>query len=198
MSQKIMGAMVTPIIILLIVFGYDFFNLWVPGNDPHLLMMLSTLDVSRMLIIGVVWPVSNLNIVLDKVRKPSLLVIVCGCTNIISMIILVNYTSLGIYSILVTTLVITIAFYGFFIPIYPAKLLSIPLLSFYKPVIQMLVSSVLIFICIFSLHRMLIVNNWFQLFLYGGLCAVVAYFISIIVFIGPKKAVDLFHKLIRK
>lgn len=197
-AQKIMGAMVTPIIILLIVFGYDFFNLWVPGNDSQLLMRLSALDVSRMLIIGVVWPVSNLNIMLDKVKIPSLLVIVCGVTNVVSMTLLVNYTEIGIYSILVTTLIITILFYGIFIPIYPCKLQNISWKSFYKPVFQMLIASVLIFGCIFPMHNLVEIHNWLQFLLYGGICAIVAYLLSLFVFIGPKKSMQLLDKLSTK
>ncbi len=198
MSQRIMGAMVTPIIILLIVFGYDFFNLWVPGNDTMLLMQLSALDVSRMLIIGVVWPVSNLNIVLDKVKIPSLLVLASGGLNIISMILLTKYTSMGIYSILVTTLIITVLFYGFFIPIYPAKLLKISVLPFYKPVFQMIISSVLILVCIYPLHGIFEIGNWLQFFVYGGVCAIVAYLISALVFIGPNQVADMVKKIRNK
>lgn len=197
-SQKILGAIVTPIIILLIVFGNDFFCLWVPGNDSQLLMQLSALDVSRMLIIGVVWPVSNLNIVLDKVKIPSLLVIACGGSNIVSMIFLVNYTKIGIYSILVTTLIITILFYGIFIPLYPCKLLNISWKSFYKPVVQMLVASVLIFGCIFFIHDFVEIYNWLQFLLYGGICAICAYMISFLIFIGPKKSMQLLDKLSTK
>ena len=188
MSQKIMGAMVTPIIILLIVFGYDFFDLWVPGNDTKLLMQLSALDVSRMLIIGVAWPVSNLNIVLDKVKIPSLIVLASGGLNIISMIILTKHTSMGIYAILLTTLFIAVLFYGLIIPIYPCRLLEISVLSFYKPIFQMFLASGLIFVCIFPLHRLFEITNWFDFFVCGGLCSIIAYLISLLIFIGPKQA----------
>lgn len=186
MSQRIMGAIVTPIVILLIVFGYDFYSLWVPGNNIKLLMKLSSLDVSRMAIIGVVWPVSNLNIVLDKVKIPSLLVIFSGTLNIISMILLVKTTKLGIYSIVITTLILTILFYGIFIPIYPCKTLKISSKLFFKPVVQMCIASILITSITLLLHKIFTINSWLEFFIYGGICAIIAYFISIAVFIGPK------------
>ncbi len=186
-SQRIMGAMVTPIVLLLIVFGYDFYNLWVPGNDIHLLMTLSGLDIVRMLIIGVTWPVANLNIVMDKVKLPSILVIVTGILNILSMIVLVGYTDIGIYSIVVTTLVLTSLFYGIFIPIYPCKELKISWRTFYGAVFRMLIVSILTVILIKPIHSMVSVDNWIDFFFYGGICAIIAFLVSATIFIGPQK-----------
>lgn len=190
-SQRIMGAIVTPICILLIVFGYDFYNLWVPGNDNELLMILSALDVSRMLLIGVVWPISNLNIVMDKVKVPSLLVIVSGIGNIVAMILLVKYTTLGIFSILITTLVLTMIFYGVFIPVYPCKNLKIPYGTFYGPVVKMVVASSLMLLIIVPIHSIASINSWVDFFLYGGLCAIPAFLISVIIFMGPKESIEM-------
>lgn len=197
-SQKIMGAIVTPIIVLLIIFGYDFYNLWVPGNDTNLLMILSALDVSRMMIIGVTWPVSNLNIVMDRVKIPSVLVIASGVANIIGMVILVRFTQLGIYSILITTLVLTIAFYGFFIPMYPCKMLKISYASFYGPVLKMIVAAILMSVVIAPMHASITISSWISFFFYGGLCAIPAFAISVVVFIGPKQINILMRKIVGK
>ena len=194
-SQNIMGTMVTPICVLLIVFGYDFYNLWVPGNDIWLLMKLSGLDVARMLIIGVVWPVSNLNIVMDRVKIPSLLVILSGIANILSMILLVNFTRLGIYTIVITTLILTVLFYGLFIPMYPCKFLKVSKLTFLEPIIKMIIVTCLAILCILPIHVIVNISTWFQFFFFGGICAIITYLISITVFIGPKQVLSVVSKL---
>lgn len=197
-AQRIMGAMVTPICVLLIVFGYDFYNLWVPGNDIRLLMQLSGLDVARMLIIGVTWPVSNLNIVMDKVKIPSLLVILSGITNILSMIIMIKFTGIGIYSIVITTLVLTVIFYGIFIPAYPCGFLKISRFTFISPMIRMILVVILSALCIIPMHSIIMIKNWWQFVLYGGVCAIITFSISIIGFIGPKQILHFFRKIRNK
>ena len=66
-----------------ILFAKEFYDLWVPGNDSDLLMKLSSIDISRMLFVGVTWPIANLNIVMDKIKYPSLLVIASGIANVV-------------------------------------------------------------------------------------------------------------------
>ena len=193
-AQKIMGAIVTPIVMLLIVFGSDFYRLWVPGNDIDLLQRLSALDVGRMMLIAVVWPVSNLNIVLDKVKIPSLLVIASGVINIISMAFLVNATNLGIYSIVITTLVLTLLFYGIFIPIYPCKALNIKKSTFIGSICRMIIAAIIIGFILVPLHNALAIKGWVDFIIKGGLSAIPAFVISIFVFIGPCEITEMFNK----
>lgn len=183
-AQNIMGAIVTPVIMILLIFNNEFYNLWVPGNDTNLLSSLSAIDVSRMLLIGCIWPVVNLNIVLDKVKIPSLLVILCGLLNIISMNVLIKFTGIGIYAIPITTVVITILYYGFFIPIYPCKILGISKKSFIMPVVKMLFASVCIFFVISPIHSIVEVDSWFTFIFFGGLCGFIALVISVFFFAG--------------
>lgn len=182
LGQRIMGCIVTPIIVLLVVFSSDFYELWVPGNNTALLSNLSTIDISRMAIIGAVWPVANLNVVLDKVKIPSLLVILSGFLNVVSMTILVKFTSIGVYAMPITTLVLTVAFYGIFIPIYPCKLLGVSKKSFIQPIFLMLVTFLISFLVVKSIHGLFYVNSWKDFIIWGGLCAIVCYAISIVVF----------------
>lgn len=181
-SQKIMGVAITPIVVTLIVFTKDFLRLWVPGNDIDLLTNLAIIDISRMLIVAIVWPVSNLNIILDKVKVPSLLVIASGVLNIISMCVLTTYTGIGIYAIVLTTFVLTLLFYGIFIPIYSGRNLKISPWSFVEAEIQMILSAVITLCIIGEIHRHFTITSWISFVLIGGMCGIVAIIISIIFF----------------
>lgn len=181
-SQKLMGTVITPLVVTLIVFTSDFLNLWVPGNDIELLTNLANIDISRMLIVAVVWPVANLNIILDKVKTPSLLVIASGVLNIVSMYALTTYTDIRIYAIVVTTFVLTLLFYGLFIPIYSSKNLEISLWSFLKAEGQMLLSSVVTYYVVKLIHSCFTINTWFSFIIIGGICGIVAIVIGLVVF----------------
>lgn len=181
-SQKLMGTVITPLVVTLIVFTSDFLNLWVPGNDIELLTNLANIDISRMLIVAVVWPVANLNIILNKVKTPSLLVIASGVLNIVSMYALTTYTDIRIYAIVVTTFVLTLLFYGLFIPIYSSKNLEISLWSFLKAEGQMLLSSVVTYYVVKLIHSCFTINTWFSFIIIGGICGIVAIVIGLVVF----------------
>lgn len=189
-SQRIMGVMTTSVVMMLIIYGKEFYELWVPGNDSNLLMILSALDVSRMMIVGVTWPVANLNIVTDRIKIPSLLVIVSGVLNVSSMYLLIKYTGLGIYSIPLTTLVLTVCYYGFFIPIYPCKFLNVSKTTFFKPVLEMLLSASLIFVIIQIFKQFIIVDSWFSFLLFGGISGIISLMISMLVFFKPSGIKD--------
>lgn len=186
-SQKMMGTLITPLVISLIVFSEDFLNLWIGGKDINLLSNLMIIDISRMLIVAIVWPVSNLNIILDKVKTPSLFVLTSGFLNIFSMWALIEFTQIGIYAIVVTTFVITVLFYGLFIPIYSSKNLGVSIRTFIKPEIHMIFVSVIIFIVIKMIHDRFEITSWLLFILVGGICGCVAILISTILFWNKKK-----------
>lgn len=185
LSQRIMGCISTAVIMMLILFGKEFYDLWVPGNDSDLLMKLSALDVSRMLFVGVTWPIANLNIVMDKIKYPSLLVIASGIANVISMYLLIQYTHLGIFSIPITTLVLSILFYGIFIPMYPCKLLNVSYKTFFSPVVEMVVSSVLICAVLLPIKRFIHISSWTDFVLYCGILGIGCLLITVFTFCKP-------------
>jgi O-antigen/teichoic acid export membrane protein len=187
LGQRVMGFLTTPIVVVIIIYGKEFFNLWVPGNDSDLLMRLSAIDVSRMMLIGVVWPVSNLNIVRDKIKTPSLLVILIGVLNIYGVYLLIKFTNIGIFAIPITTLILTIAYYGIFIPLYPCKEMRIKWTSFIFPIVEMMVSASLISISSIIIKGAFMIESWKSLILSGGLSGIVALFISSVVFFKPSK-----------
>lgn len=189
MSQRIMGIFTTSIVMVVIFFGKEFFELWVPNDDSNLLMLLSAVDVSRMMIIGVTWPVANLNIVMDKIRTPSLFVVLSGVTNVISMVVLIRYTSIGILAIPLTTLIISILYYGLFIPIYSAKQMKLSWKTFMFPVLEMILSGICISLLFFSLKSFVSITSWINFFIFGGLFGIIAIIVSLLIFVKPKKII---------
>lgn len=186
LAQKVLGAVCTTAVMLLILFGKDLFDLWVPNNNSVLLARLSVIDVCRMLIVAASWPIFNLNIVMDRIRIPSLLVITSGFLNVIGMWGLIRFTGLGIYAIPLTTLILSILFYGIFIPIYPCRLLDIPCYTFYRPLIETIVSSVIIALVLIPLKALFVIDNWLVFFLLGGISGLISLGICILVFAGPQ------------
>jgi O-antigen/teichoic acid export membrane protein len=67
MSQKFMGVITNIPIVVFMVIGTEFYQLWVPGENAQRLHILSILTVFHLLFIGVTWTINNLNTVINKV-----------------------------------------------------------------------------------------------------------------------------------
>ena len=185
MAQRIMGVFSTTTVMILILFCREFYELWVPGNDTDLLMRLSVIDILRMMLIGVVWPVSNLNIVMDKIKVPSLLVILSGILNIGGMYVLIRFTKMGIFAIPLTTLVLTILFYGIFIPLYPCRALEFKWNAFLTPIVEMMISAGVIVLIVLPIKGIFRITGWVTFIFYGGICWIIALIICLAVFVKP-------------
>ena len=77
-SQRILGLVTNIPIVIFMVIGKEFFSLWVPGEDAAKLQVLSVLTVIHLIIVGVVWPISNLNTVMNRVKTPAIFLIING------------------------------------------------------------------------------------------------------------------------
>jgi O-antigen/teichoic acid export membrane protein len=120
-SQRIMGLITNTLVVVFMVVGENFFLLWVPGENAHKLHVLSLLAFGHLIITGVTWPIANLNTVMNKVKIPSLYMVGSGLVDLCLMLFLINFTSLGIYSVPLSGLIVNIVWVGVFVPIYPCK-----------------------------------------------------------------------------
>lgn len=166
LSQNIMGMITNIPICVFMVIGSEFFALWVPGYDTSLLKILSILTIAHQLIVGVVFPISNLNTTMNRLRFPAIIMLGCGTLNIISMILLINFTDIGIYAVPMTTLVISIVWFGIFIPVYPCKKLKVPWWTFFPAIVRTLITSILIIAASETVRGMFDFQSWLDLILY--------------------------------
>jgi O-antigen/teichoic acid export membrane protein len=83
----------------LIVFGKAFFSLWAPGQDARLLQTLSILACFWMAFVSGAQPCGNVFVTVNKVKPQAISVIISGVINIISVLLLLKYTKLGIFAI---------------------------------------------------------------------------------------------------
>lgn len=197
LSQKIMGLITNVPICVFIILGSEFFDLWVPGNDSSKLQILSIMTIAHLILVGVVWPISNLNIVMNRVKKPSLLMIGNGILNIISMIALLTYSKIGIYAIPLTTMFISFIWFGIFIPTYPCKKLEIKKTTFYPAVIKTLISVPIIIAVGFFVKGFFTINSWISLILVAILCGILGLTINTIIVLRPKEIIQYVTKLIK-
>lgn len=159
-SQQIMAFFTNIPIIVFIVVGENFFKLWVPGLDARKLQIMSIMISTHLIFTGVTWPLSNLFTVMNKVKVPSIYLVVSGVINIILITIFIEIFNLGIISIPLASLVINSIWVGIFVPMYAAYLLEEKYSLFYSSVYRTIVGGVIIFIFTKLLLYIVHVDSW--------------------------------------
>ena len=86
--------------------GMDFLGLWIPGQDIEIIYRLTVISLAGYLVIGAVYPLYYVYTLTEKVSFPCLLTIGMGCANVAGMFLLIRYTGLGVYAVVLTTMVL--------------------------------------------------------------------------------------------
>lgn len=179
-SQKILGLISTMPALLVIIFGYDFFSLWVPNEDANYLQMLSIITIIPLIVHGNMWTIYGLNTVQNKIKLPSILLIGIGFINIIITTYLLNYTDFGLVIIPLVSTILNVLYYLFFIPIYACKNLNISKSTFYSHLVKTFLFCIIALIIALNIKSYIKINSWISFFLWGGIVGIIGIFINII------------------
>ncbi len=132
---RIISVLSTIPIGIFIVFGLDFFRLWVPTQNARLLYTLSVCSLSGVLVTGISQSLLNVFGVVNKLRLNSLVIILSGSINVSAIYICLKYTSLGIYSIVIISSIVSILRIFMFTVPYSAYCIKTSAMTFYTPIL---------------------------------------------------------------
>lgn len=120
--------------------GLDFLNLWIPMQDTKLIYGLCVLALLPALSEGCVYPLYYIYTLTVKNKVPCIITIVGGLINILSMYILIRYTELGLYAVLITTAVIMNFINIVTNPLYMAYCLKMKKGTFYPQIVRNIIA----------------------------------------------------------
>lgn len=167
-AQKMVGLIGCAVISVFGALSYEFFCLWTPEENPKILTALSWIMITPHFLISCIWPITNLNIVLNKVKIPALFTITIGTLNIVlayasSLLWKSQFLLLAIISTL-----LQIIWIGIFVPLYACKVLKIKWYTFYTVVIKAILCSALVIPLIYVIKSYFEFDNWIQLLVVGS------------------------------
>lgn len=195
-SIKILGLITNIPIAILIVFGEEFFKLWVPNQDPKVLQILSILTVSVFIINGSVNSLYNVFTVTNKVKLNAIVLVFTGLVNIPIVLLLLNNTNLGIYAVVgVSSLIGIVRNLMFTVPL-GAIYLGLKWNTFYPEIIKSVLGFMMVLIIGFSFNYIFIIDSWPLLILFAILTSVLGFMINALVILNKSDRVFLL-KLLR-
>lgn len=180
-SMKITGLVCGLLIAGFFSYGTPFLRLWLTDSQNiSLIFKISMIVLFSDIVIGVVNPLYYVYTLTNKLRLPCYITLAMGTANVIGMYVLIKYTSLGEYAVVLTTMVLNLI-HLIDAPIYSAYCLKIKISTFYPVILRHLIACVVNVILIRVLAGVLpYPSSWLILCvdcLIVGVCALLVEFI---------------------
>lgn len=159
-GMKITAILLTVPLGALIVYGYDFYQLWVPGEDAYLLQVLSILSAGGLIFTSGIQVIFKVFTVANKLKTYASLILISGVVTTGLIFLLLHSTNLGVYAIAgVSTIVNLIRNLFFTLPL-ASKYLKVKWSTFYPEVISSVTSVFILVVVGFLLKLILPQDTW--------------------------------------
>lgn len=189
--------MITPIADV-IVFGEQFFSLWVPSQDAKLLQVLSVLMIFGYMFTSGTQILYNVFGTVNKVKQNSIAVLFSGVMSIVIMVLLLKFTDLGIYVVGgVSSCVNLVRNMVFTLPA-SAVYLGFCWKRFYPQVLQTAIASVVLVVLGFVIKPYLPAGSWISIMISISTFSVSAFFISLFILLNKSERLMLKQKILVK
>lgn len=198
LAMKTCGAFTSIIFSVFFVIGQPFFDLWIPNENTVLIYRLTILTFLAEVFTGVVKPLHYGCVLTGKLKIPCICNLLVGLFNVVSMLCLLSTTDYGLYVVVLTTVVGNVAYCFVIMPIYVVKILKMKYSDVYITIFKYLISTCLISLVLSVGFRNIQVDSWLTLILFGGIAAVVAGVIYIIMMFNSLEKKNMFHMVKRK
>lgn len=177
-ASKMCGFICSVPIIGIVVFGKDFFSLWLPtltAQEINEVQILSVLTLLPQMFSIYVFPLHQINTLTCRVRIPAILDCIIGVLNIAIVYALLEFTGLGLYAIAGVSSVLLFLKTVIFVPIYAANSIKVKKTVFYPYLIRGAVLNITVFLICTAVHMLVPVNSWLTLVLAAAAAAAVSY-----------------------
>lgn len=198
-SMKLIGFIIITPIAGFIAVGDIFYSLWVPSQDARLLQILSVMVLISTCITGVTNVLNNIYMTTNRLKVPALILLASGICSTIIVLILLNFTSLGIWAIAGVSVVITIFRELLISPTYISRVLKIDKTIFYGLIIKIFLNlgvNTAFFIIMktfFNLQK-----SWSSLITFAGIVGIFGYFISLLIIMNNEERAKICKVIIVK
>jgi O-antigen/teichoic acid export membrane protein len=177
-SIKILGIFINIPIALLLIYGKEFYSLWLPNTDTETIYLLSSLSLSTIVISGSLNSLYAIFTVTNKLIVNSIAVIFFGFLGFTLSILLLNFTELGVFSIVIASGIVGILRNLIITIPLSAKYLGLKWDTFYIDLFKSLIVFLIALIVGLSTRTVIGVNSWLTLFINFGITSIISLIIN--------------------
>lgn len=191
-SMVIVGMLIGIPIGFLAVYSDCFYGLWVPGQDAHMLQMMTIITIVPMIFGGSINPIFGIFSVTNKLKVPSLVLLGAGLIQVLVIVGLLKTTSFGIWAIIVVSAIQGGLRNSIFSPIYGAHCLGKKWSTFYPTMFRAIAGVIVVIALGFALRQIYSVDSWISFFISGAIVSVCSLFINSFVMLRKAERTYLF------
>ena len=197
-GMKITGVLLTIPLSIMIIFGKEFYQLWVPSQDARILQVLSVLTCISLIFTSGIQCLYNIFTVVNKLKVYSMLILLSGVASTIVVFVLLKTTGLGIYAVAGVSSFVNLTRNVCFAVPFGAKYLKLKWHTFYPEVAYSALSVVLSVLIGYGVKQFFVIDSWFMLALEGGLTALLGFFVNIFIVLNKNERKHLLKILTKK
>lgn len=178
---KLFGILASIPIAIIVGLGEEFYSLWTPTQDSHLLYLLTVVSCMNLAFALPVEPIYNIFTVTNKIKASSIALILFSILSITLVFVGLNFATsdiekmfviIGVGSLVNVLRVLT------FLPIYGAKCMGYKKTTFYSPIFKNVGLIVVLSIIAFGIKKIITVNSWISLIAVAIIIAVIGLIIN--------------------
>ena len=175
--------------------GKMFFALWMPTVDTDILYLTSVLGILPMIFYASTQCMGNASLLAAKMKMPVLITLARGIVGVITVIVLVKTTSLGVYAIAGVSSVFTIIYELTFGVPYSAYCVNLKPSFFYKNKFKFVLNIVILTVVFYSVSKIILIPGWLGLIVVAGICGVFGVSFNFFYYIKKEKRQGIYKKL---
>ena len=197
-SIKVLSFLLTVPIAGFIVFGMDFYRLWLPGRTTEEILMIQILSVLTLLpnlFSAYIYSLYSINTVTNRLKIPVIVNMGFGVVSILLVLILLQTTNLWIYVVVGVSGVMLILRVLFFVPVYAAHNLKEKLTVFYPPLLRAILGCGVIVILFYTARNFLFqISSWGSLIIAACCCGAAGYALNFFLLLGRADRKRIYRK----
>lgn len=197
-STKIIALIMIVPIAGFIVFGIEFFSLWLPSKTATeiiQLQVLSILSLAPYIISISNYTLFSLDIVTNNLKRPVIVTLVMSILSTITTLIVLKYTELGVYAVAGISSIFWAIKVLIFNTINAAINLKIKWYTFFRQFIKNLLCFGMILMMFYILKQFLILETWKNFIISVFSSGVLGYIIVFMVLLNKQEKTKILEKI---
>ena len=184
-SATIISVIINLPLTIFLVFGKEFYQLWVPGEDINSIYIITIILVFPIIFNSSISCLKNIFIAMNKFKFPAVILCASGGLNLLlTIIILKIFPEIGVFGIIVTSSVIRIMYNMIFSVLYVSRLLNTKAYKLYITIIKSILLVVSVFIIGELIKPVYKINTWIDLFAMCVILGIIGLVISAFVILN--------------
>ncbi len=165
MSMKFSGWVTNLFFAGFFALGMAYYRLWIPHEDLELLFPLTVVSLAGNLLIGYEMPIVFIYVLTLRQKVSCFFTLASGVLNVAGMYILIRYFHMGIYAVVLTTVVLMAIVHLIAHPLYIAHVMKLPWHTFYPDISRNLLSCGLMMLTFKGVSMLCTPDGWMTLVL---------------------------------